>query len=398
MEWPSTLDVPTLLHNGWQPVPFRQFVIKIHSRCDLACDYCYVYEMADQSWRSRARQMSRETAERLAGRIAEHAQAHDLGTVELVLHGGEPLLAGQDFVRFLIETARREAGDVEIRPVLQTNGTLLDTAWLRLCDELGVRVGVSLDGDAEAHDRHRRRPDGRGSHAAVTRALELLTGPSHRHLFGGLLCTVDLRNDPLATYEALLAFQPPTIDFLLPHGHWSAPPPGHDPVRTPYAAWLITIFDRWYTTRVQRTGIRLFTEIIHLLLGGASTSEEIGLSPAISVTVETDGEIEQSDLLKSVFDGAPATGLHVARDPFDAALMLPAMAARQIGRDALSPACLACPEQQVCGGGLYVHRYRRGWGFANPSVYCADLLALISHIRRVVQTDVTALTEGQSPK
>jgi len=29
---------------------------------------------------------------------------------------------------------------------------------------------------------------------------------------------------------------------------------------------------------------------------------------------------------------------------------------------------------RTCGGGLYAHRYRSGLGFANPSVYCADLM------------------------
>jgi len=341
--------------------------------------------------------MSHETVHHLAVRLAEHAHRHGLESVDLVLHGGEPLLAGKEFVRFLIETVRREAAGVDVRPVLQTNGTLLDRAWLHLCDELGIRVGISLDGDSAAHDRHRHGPDGRGSYAAVARALARLTQPAFRHLFGGLLCTVDLRNDPLTTYESLLAFEPPTIDFLLPHGHWSTPPPGHNPRSVPYATWLIQVFDRWYKAPVQETGVRLFTEIIQLILGGASASEEIGLSPVVSVTVETDGEIEQSDLLKSVFEGAPATGLHVARDTFDSALLLPEIAARQIGTDALCDTCMACPEGRVCGAGLYVHRYRRGEGFANPSVYCADLLALISHIRRAVQADVTELIQGCAP-
>jgi uncharacterized protein len=353
--------------------------------------------MADRTWRSRAHVMSPETVGQLAVRLAEHVHTHGLETVELILHGGEPLLAGREFVRFLIETVRRAAAGVEVRPVLQTNGTLLDRAWLQLCDELGIRVGISLDGDSAAHDRHRHRPDGRGSHALVAQTLARLTEPAFRHLFGGLLCTVDLRNDPVATYESLCSFEPPTVDFLLPHGHWSAPPPGHDPGSVPYARWLIQVFDRWYKAPAQETGVRLFTEIIQLILGGTSATEEIGLSPAVSVTVETDGEIEQSDLLKSVFEGAAATGLHVARDPFDSALMLPGMVARQIGADALCNTCTACPEARVCGAGLYVHRYRRGDGFANPSVYCADLLTLISHIRRVVQADVTQLIPGCAP-
>jgi uncharacterized protein len=35
-----------------------------------------------------------------------------------------------------------------------------------------------------------------------------------------------------------------------------------------------------------------------------------------------------------------------------------------------------------------VHRYRKGTGFRNPSVYCHDLQYLINHIHRVVSRDV----------
>ena len=43
---------------GHEPVPFRQFILKVHSRCNLSCTYCYVYEMADQGWPRLPRQMS----------------------------------------------------------------------------------------------------------------------------------------------------------------------------------------------------------------------------------------------------------------------------------------------------------------------------------------------------
>src|SRR5436190_19077114 len=75
-------------------VPLSQFVLKVHSRCDLACDHCYIYEAADQSWLERPKVISAEIAVRTAQRIAEHARAHKLQAVSVVLHGGEPLLAG----------------------------------------------------------------------------------------------------------------------------------------------------------------------------------------------------------------------------------------------------------------------------------------------------------------
>jgi len=218
-EWPTTLDVVALMAGGWRPTPFQEFIVKIHSRCDLACDYCYMYEMADQSWREQPRRMSREIAERTAIRIGEHARTHRLAGVGLVLHGGEPLLAGRDLISYLVTSVRAAAGTAVVVDVsVQTNAVGLDDSYLRLFDELGIRVGVSLDGAAEDHDRHRRFASGRGSYAAVAAGLRRLADPSYRHLFSGLLCTIDLRNDPIATYEALVAFGPPRIDFLLPHG------------------------------------------------------------------------------------------------------------------------------------------------------------------------------------
>jgi len=192
------------------------------------------------------------------------------------------------------------------------------------------------------------------------------------------------------TYRALADFGPPKIDFLLPHGTWVEPPPGRVPhaVGTPYADWLIEVFDYWYPK--PQTRIRLFEEIMHLLLGGSSNSEIVGLAPARMVVIETDGSVEQEDTLKVAYEGAPATGLNVARDALDAALLLPQIVARQIGGRALSAPCRACSVRAVCGGGLYSHRYREGSGFFNPSVYCPDLLALIGHIRDRVQADLTA--------
>jgi uncharacterized protein len=391
LEWPMTLDVPALMADGWRPIPFREFIVKIHSRCDLSCDYCYMYEMADQSWRDQPRRMPADIAEAAAWRIGEHARAHRMPDIVVILHGGEPLLAGHELIWRLVTATRKAAGpEVRVDVRVQTNGVGLDEAYLQLFCELGIRVGVSLDGAAQAHDRHRRFASGRGSYPAVSAALGRLRQDRFRHLFAGLLCTVDLRNDPVATYQALAAFAPPRIDFLLPHGTWDAPPPGRgpDPAGTPYGDWLIAAFDHWYPA--PRTGIRLFEEIMRLLVSGTSSGEAVGLAPARMVVIETDGSVEQVDTLKAVYHGAAATGLHVTRDPLDAALLLPGVAARQLGAMALGAKCRACPIHLVCGGGMYAHRYRSGTGFANPSVYCPDLMRLIGHVRDVVQADIDA--------
>jgi len=390
--WPLLdLDVANARKTGHEPVPFQQFILKIHSRCNLSCSYCYVYEMADQAWRELPRLMSPAVTGMVAKRIDEHAKEHDLPSVDVILHGGEPLLTGTAWLTELTGLLRAQVS-ARVNITVQTNGTLLRRPMLETLKDLGIRVGVSLDGDAEATGRHRLYASGRNSHDDVADGLHLLASPEFREIYGGILCAIDVRNDPITTYESLLTFGPPVLDLLLPHANWSSPPPGSG-----YADWLIKVFERWYAAPVQETSIRLFTELIQLILGGSAAVEGLGLRPATLIVVETDGTIKQLDSLSSTYPSAADTGLHVLTDSFDAALDHPTTVARQIGADALSAQCRACPVMQICGGGLYPHRYRHGEGFRNPSVYCPDLMRLITHIRDRVISDLTRISTVRSP-
>jgi uncharacterized protein len=114
--------------------------------------------------------------------------------------------------------------------------------------------------------------------------------------------------------------------------------------------------------------------------------------------VDTDGTIKQLDSLSSAYDGAADTGLHVLTGSFDAALDHPTSVARQMGADALSAQCQACPVMEICGGGLYPHRSRHGEGFRNPSVYCDDLMRLITHVSERVLSDLGRLSTARSPR
>ncbi|MGC4861600.1 FxsB family cyclophane-forming radical SAM/SPASM peptide maturase [Micromonospora sp. DT41] len=372
----------------------RQLVLKVHSRCNLACDYCYVYRNADQGWRDRPRVMAPGTVARVADRLAAHVARHGTDRVRVVLHGGEPLLAGLPALDRTVRTLRAAMPTgTTLDVAMQTNGLLLDEAALGLCHTHGIDVGVSLDGDRVSNDRNRRHADGRGSFAEVAAALRLLARPEHRERYAGLLCTVDLANDPIAVYEGLREFDPPRLDLLLPHGNWSSPPPGRQPddPATPYADWLIAVFDSWYAETPRRTGIRLFESLIALLLGGRSGTRALGTAEPDVMTIETDGTIEGTDTLKTTTTSAMRTGFDVFRHSLDEALRHPSLAGRPTGFDSLAAACRACPVVGVCGGGLYAHRFRDGAGFANPSVYCRNLFRLIGHVRSTVAADLDAL-------
>ena len=48
----------------------------------------------------------------------------------------------------------------------------------------------------------------------------------------------------------------------------------------------------------------------------------------------------------------------------------------------MSKKCLECDVLNVCGGGAVPHRF--GGDFDNPSIYCNELYALITHAKKIL--------------
>ena len=193
---------------------FRQFIVKVHSRCNLACNHCYVYEAVDQSWRNQPKAMSSETVKVVAESISRYAVKHGLTEVEVVLHGGEPLLLGPERMQQLIHELKATISPAtRLRLGLQTNGVRLDQKWADLFLTEQVRVGISLDGGRTANDRHRLYRNGASSYQAAVRAVNLLRSPRHQSIFAGLLCTIDVDNDP-ARAQAYNVRSMPTVVLM----------------------------------------------------------------------------------------------------------------------------------------------------------------------------------------
>ena len=57
------------------------FLCKVASRCNLDCDYCYLYHHVDQSWRERPRFMSDEIVAAFARNLADYVSITKLDQV-----------------------------------------------------------------------------------------------------------------------------------------------------------------------------------------------------------------------------------------------------------------------------------------------------------------------------
>lgn len=353
-------------------------IVKIASRCNLNCAYCYVYNKGDDGWSRQPALMSEAIAASLIGRVADHCRRHALPHFHFVFHGGEPLLAPPDLLTFFVDIARRDLPpQTALRFSMQTNGVLLSPARGRLLKSLGINVGISMDGTKASHDRWRVDHRGRGSHARVVAGLETARRAG---LDPGLLTVIDLEADPGAVYAHLKALRPRIVDFLLPQATWDDPPPR--PFPAAYAHWLMAIFRLWTAEPVPPFRIRIFDQIIRAVLGIAGSLDALGRGANRNLVIETDGSIETVDVLRVCENGITRTARNVAGDSFDDALgdALPMLYYHSSER--LCAACEACAVKEICAGGYLPHRFSRARRFDNPSVYCQDLETLIGAVQR----------------
>ena len=360
-------------------------LIKVASRCNINCTYCYVYNMGDSGWMEMPNHISPETTQAVAKALHELTRIQDR-PFAVVLHGGEPLLLGPKKLDRVLSELRSSVPS-ECSFGLQTNGILINYEALNICFKNKTTVSVSIDGPKYVHDRGRVGHDALGTYDKVLEGINLLRKhPNATFLFSGLLAVIDPNSDPVEVYEFFKTLDPPGVDFLYRDGNHSRLPEGKESLRsTEYGQWLARLVEI-YLLDQNPLPIRFIDDLIKLILGGKGTKDGAGLTDFGILVIDTDGSITKNDTLKSSFNGADrfAQGWSVHRDSLKEILSSHEFAQSHALQRPTSNVCLSCPELRVCGGGMTLHRWRDTNGYDNTSVYCADQLLLIGRIRNRV--------------
>jgi uncharacterized protein len=355
-----------------KPRIFTFVLVKLASRCNINCTYCYWFRDAEVY--NKPAVLTHEAEDAFCARLEEHIVKFKLNHFLLVFHGGEPLLFPRhrfDALQHKLRAIEQRTGCMITRGVT-TNAILVNDEWIELFKSHDIQVSVSLDGPAEINDKTRVDFKGRGTLAQTLQGLERLRAAG---LDPGLISVCNPSTDP----ERVVAFVVDDLgmqqfDILPPDAtHADNPPPIDD--------YFIRLFDVWYDKYAAR-GVRISTldAMIRGLTGKLSFSDTIGLGPIDTVTLMPDGSLEALDVLRIASDGSTGSTTHVRTDAIQDVQSDPIWREAFDASTNLCETCRKCEYLDACGGGHLAQRWSPERRFDNPSVYCESWKRIFAHI------------------
>ncbi len=372
-----------------QPRQFRRLdvFVKISETCNIACTYCYYYEGGDDSHLNHPAYMSAETIANMAAFLERSIKVSGVEELVINFHGGEPMMMQKWRFDEMCQTLRdRLQPLVNVSFGMQTNAMLIDEEWIALIGRHDVSMGLSLDGPPEYHDEFRVDHKGRGTYERTLKGIRLLQSAFANGQIKqgfGLICVVDERRDARRTLDHFVdVVGIKNVFFALPmHSHDDL-----DPARVPaFTKYLCDVFDAWVERNDREIRVRFIDHMLGLVMAGEKGLEirESSKRNSTMFTIASNGELgcqdEERTLRPDLFAQGVAANGEVSLADFYA---LPVVDEYLKDKDTLAPPCTKCTWQRVCDGGYELsgnaQRFSREAGFANASVYCQTIQALLT--------------------
>jgi uncharacterized protein len=374
------IPMPTLN----RPRPPRNFHVltkPIGALCNLDCTYCYYLHKEHLLAASGGERISNEALEEF---IKQYISGQDGDRVVFTWHGGEPTLMGLDFFRRVAALQERHAAGKRVENDLQTNGLLLDEAWCAFLRDHRFRVGLSIDGPEELHDRFRVTKGGRPTFREVRAAARRLHDHGVRFNALTVVNRVNARH-PAEVYHFLTQELGVTLVQWLPcvepndfcttaPGKWDAAampalgspaarPGNPDSVVTDWSVdpddwgeFLCRTFDLWYRNDLGRVAVTWFESWVAQWMGQPATMCVLAEVCGRALALEKDGSLYSCDHF--VY---PEYRLgNILTEPRSLLDMVYSPEQRKFGcdkRDALPDYCRECRYRFACNGECPKNRF-----------------------------------------
>ena len=357
----------------------KLLITPVDSDCNMACGYCY-----NGSSRVECLKPNKVISLDLVYKIFDQIQPYLKGKRLVVIwHGGEPLLAGQEFYREAIKVQEEAVkGRYAITNCMQTNGTLIDEAWADTLADLRIGPSVSIDGPAWLHDKIRKNIDGSPTYEKAMNGYRLL---QNRDINTGMLVVVSRANFQYVKeiWEWVLAERIPHFDFLpcIEPELWKIGQQVYGLSTDEVAKFSIDFFDLWFNHGDPEVKIRTFRDAIKGQLGGK-----------VNICSWKEGCLQHISFNASG-KAFPCARYHcyeetsmgdISHESFE---MIMQSAKTKWVHDGISfgqSQCKDCDWNYICGSGCPFLKYALHGKWDAPFVHCKSRQALFRHVEQKI--------------
>lgn len=360
---------------------FQIFVKPVGAECNLRCTYCYYLDKKALYPSAKKTLMSDNILEKY---IIQHLESSE-PVISFSWHGGEPLLAGLNFYKKVVNLQKRHKpqGSIVMNGI-QTNGTLLNDEWCRFFKSENFTVGISLDGPERFHDRQRLTVDRKPVFSKVMNGLRIL---QKFRIPVEILCVVSSANveHPGEIYNFFKASGAQYLSFLpLVNTKPGSSEVTSDSVPSEkFGEFLIAIFDEWVAKDIGKIKIQIFEEALRTAFRQGHTlcifRETCGGVPIIEHTGDfysCDHYVDPNHLIGNISDGSVSEFLEC-----DAQLRF-----GDQKRDLLPRYCKECHVLGMCNGECPKNRFLNSpSGEPGLNYLCKGYKLFFTHSRPFVE-------------
>lgn len=362
-----------------QPRRFT-IIVKPTTACNLACSYCYVDPDEEKL------SMNEKTLTSLISKTPNLVTRG--GEVRIIWHGGEPMLMGVQFYKKALEleeSVQKQDG-ITITNSMQSNLTLVDEEFARFLGENEFRVGTSIDGPRELHNKTRAKPRGAGSFDDVLKGLDIMK--RYQNCIGAICVLTKYNRDHVE--EIYNLFKALGMGFKLNPLINSARVRRRTDLgisATDYFNALRQLFDIWYNDTNPAIHVNtLGDEVIESLLAGYDNlccygerdCQEKFFSIYPNGDVHPCGRFGDSDLFN--YGNINWSEMRDIMGSEKRAVFL-----RR--RETLNE-CKACPETSICHGGCPHNAYEQYGTINAKDPYCSSRKSILNYVRRRIEKDL----------
>lgn len=145
-------------------MPLNYFIIDITKKCNLGCVYCFRKRECNDT-------ITEGQLNEILNSIYRYCENNNVRSICVQMWGGEPLTAFERIEQVHNYFADRK---VKLKIDIETNGTLITDEMARKLHQMGISIGVSVDGSHYTHNRQRAFADEKPSFENVKNGINCL--------------------------------------------------------------------------------------------------------------------------------------------------------------------------------------------------------------------------------